>query len=682
MPVFSTACPRNCYSTCSFKVVVENEKIINIQPNNANKATPEGICLKGLSYIERANSVQRILFPLKKNENGKFERISWKEAFDIIAFKLKFYKQNFGSHSILFYSASGMSGMLNDISSNFWKLFGGVTRVHGNLCWPAGLEAVRLTLGENKHNVPWDLANSKLIIIWGKNPAETNIQQTIFINQAQENGAKLIVIDPRRTQSAERADYLLQIKPGTDAFLALTIANILIRKNLYDKNFVEKYVLGFEEFAKHVEKFTLEEAEKITDIPSKYIEIIAEFIAKIKPMTIVPGYGMQRYTNGGQSVRAILALSVLTGNIGKPGACFHYANLQSYIFDDLKEPLNYFPENKINEIFKRTISTANLGNEIVNAKNPEIKMLWCERGNPVTQNPNTNIVLKAVRNLDFRVVVEQFMTDTAKEADIILPAKNMFEQSDIIGSYWNPYIQLKQKVVEPAGEVKPETEIYWHLAKKLNFNEEDIKNYLIEPGDFAVENYLNKILEKFPEITLEKLKENPQLANNHEEIAFSNFVFPTLSGKIELFSQTAKSLWNISELPDYVETKENTNNSEYKFNLLSPNTKNRIHSQFGNLLMIKALEPEPYVTINPTDAILKNIKQNDFVRIFNSRGNIVLKAKLSFEIKTGCISVSNGWWNDEGGNVNFLSKGYETDIGYGSAFHDNMVDFEKHDTKI
>jgi anaerobic selenocysteine-containing dehydrogenase len=677
MPTISTACPLNCYSTCSFNVVVEDNKIVNIEPNPTNKATPEGICLKGLSYIERANSKDRILFPLKKNSEGEFVRISWDEAFATISEKLSYFKLKYGSQSVLFYAASGMSGLLNDLSLNFWKLYGGVTRTYGNLCWPAGLEAVRLTLGEAKHNAPWDLVNSKLIILWGKNPAETNIHQTVFINEAQKNGAKLIVIDPRRTQSSENADYLYQIKPGTDAYLALTIAKILIKKEWYDKTFVDKYVLGFEQFAESIERYTPEKAEKITDIPVEFIYKLAEFIGSSDKMTIIPGYGMQRYTNGGQTIRSILALSVLTGNIGKTGACFHYANLQSYIFDEIKEPLSYYPSNEENDISRHTISTTRLGIDIQKTENPKIKMLWCERGNPVTQNPNTNTVLKAIRSLDFRVVVDEFMTDTAKEADIILPSKNMFEQSDIIGSYWNPYIQLKQKVVEPAGEVKPETEIYWNLAKKLGFSDDSIKNNLLEPTDEAIDNYLKSKLTDFPEIDWEKLKNGPQLAKNHEEIAFADMNFNTPSGKIELFSEQAKAIWNISELPEYKATKENENNSKFPYYFLSPNTKNRIHSQFGNLNIIKVFDPEPFVTINPVDAEKEKVSNNDFVIIFNSRGYIKVKTKLSFEIKPGCISVSNGWSISQGAGINFLSAPRLTDLGYGAAFHDNMVDIEK-----
>ncbi len=435
MPVFSTACPRNCYSTCSFMAHVENGRLVNIDPHPGNRATPEGICIKGLSYVERAHSRDRILHPLKRDGDGTFRRISWQEALAGIAGRMTGLKEQYGPQSVLFYAGSGMSGLVNGFSSRFWELFGGATTMYGNLCWPAGLEAVRLTLGDNKHNAPWDIEHAKLIILWGKNPAETNIQQMIFIEKAQQQGAKLVVIDPRRTPSSERADLLIQPRPGTDAALALGLANLVISRGLTDQQFIRDHVAGYEAFRESIREFTPEKTAEITDVPVEFLEELAQDIGTVKPMTLAPGYGMQRFTNGGQTIRSLLALNVITGNIGKPGACFHYADLQSYVFDKVKEPMSYYPWIGAKPLFRRSISMAKLGDDMLGARDPELKMIWVERGNPVTQNPDTNTILKAFRKLDFRVVVDQFMTDTAREADIVLPAKNMFEQSDIIGSY-------------------------------------------------------------------------------------------------------------------------------------------------------------------------------------------------------------------------------------------------------
>jgi len=674
---FHTACPRNCYSTCSFKVSIEDHQIIEIHPQPLNHATPEGPCLKGLAYKERAHSKDRLLYPLRKTD-GKFIKISWEEALREISEKLQSFKTKYGSHSVLYYAASGMSGLLNGVSSDFWKLYGGTTSVYGNLCWPAGLEATRLTLGENKHNTPWDLEHAELIILWGKNPAESNIHQMLPIEKAQRKGAKLVVIDPRRTPSSERADLLVQPIPGTDGILALAIAKILIEKDWIAHEFIHAHVKGFDAFQESLNDLSLEQASKECGVRPDFIKKIASYISNAGAMTLVPGYGMQRYTNGGQTTRCLLALSIITGNIGRKGACFHYANLQSYVFDQVKEPVSYYPSDS-DTPFRRSIPTALLGEKMMEQKNPELKMAWVERGNPITQNPNSNKTIEAFRKLDFVVVVEQFMTDTAREADILLPAKNMFEQSDIIGSYWNPYVQLKQKVMEPAGEVKPETEIYYLLAQKMGFAKSDIEQYLPEPHDAAIEKYLNHYLNQYEELSLEKLKEGPILAPGLEEIAFADLKFKTPSGKIELYSKQAAEKWKVSPLPTYEVLEEGQKNGDSKFplNLMSPNTKNRIHSQFGNLECIKILDPVPVLIMSPKDARFRGILEDEEVKVWNERGTVMIKTRFDQSIRPGNVVMVNGYWNSEGGSPNLLSKGRETDMGHGTAFHDNRVEVTK-----
>lgn len=651
--------------------------MVNVAPEPANRATPEGICLKGISYVERANSPDRILYPQKRNTSGSFSRITWDEALDTIASKLKQFKSRYGAQSVLFYYASGMSGLLNEISSKFWRnVYGGATTVYGNLCWPAGLEATRLTMGENKHNVPWDLANAKLIVLWGKNSAESNIQEMVPLGQSLDAGGRLIVIDPRRTDSSQRAEMLIQPIPSTDAALALSVANLLIANSWIDNDFIAKHVLGFNEFKESVATCTPDWASGITGVPPEMIYKLAWAIGNIKPMTLIPGYGMQRYSNGGQTIRSILALSVLTGNIGKPGACWHYANLQSYVFDEVLEPMCYYPPELPDGVIRRSIPTARLGEAMLATTNPELKMVWVERGNPVTQNPDTNTVLKAFRQLDFRVVVEQFFTDTALEADIVLPAKNMFEQTDIIGSYWNPYVQLRPKVVEPAGEVKPETEIYYLLGLRLGFTAEQLDRLLIPMGDLAVEQYLNQKLSRFPGLTLDSLRNGPVLAPGLQEIAFADYRFATPSGKIELYSQQAHRLWDVNPLPTYDPVREFQERS-FPLYMMSPTSKNRIHSQFNNLKVIKMVSGKPVLYINPADAYERKICNGDRVRVFNQRGSVEIEVEVTQQVRPGCVSIPNGWWLAQGGAVNLLSAGRETDMGHGSAFHDNLVEVKR-----
>jgi anaerobic selenocysteine-containing dehydrogenase len=670
MEEFVTACPRNCYSTCTFRVQVEGNRIRRILPYPGNLATPEGPCIKGLSYIERTVSDERIIFPLKKKPDGSFKRISTAEALESIYLRLDGIRQEHGPHSVLWYRGSGMSGLTNEIGSEFWKAFGGATTTYGNLCWPAGLEAVRLMLGSVKHNVPWDLVNAKTIIIWGKNPAETNIQEIAFIADAREKGCRVIVIDPIRTPTADKAEILFSPVPGTDAALALAIAHVLVEEDLIDRQFIEKYVNGFDEFRESL-KITPAEAQEITGIPSENIIGLARIIGSGGPMTIVPGYGLQRHLNGGQTIRSILSLAIITGNIGKKGAGFNYANLQSYIYDDPREPLCYYPDKQKDAPFRRTISMARLGFDMLEAVNPGIKAIWVERGNPLLQSPDSFNVKKAFAKLEFRIVAEQFMTDTAAEADIILPAKDMFEQSDIIGSYWSPYVQYKPKILDPPGEVIPETELYYHLAKKFGMNID--RTRLPEPGNGNIEKWLSSRIKGFSELTLDDLKNGPVLAPGLQEIAWEEMQFETSSGKIELYSKEAFTKWGVSPLPEYIPVII----EKYPLAFITPNAASRIHSQFGNLQTIEGVVQEPAAAISPKEAADRGISTGQMIRIFNGNGSIISKARVSGRIPSGIVVLPNGIWLNEGGGGNALIGGRETDMGHGAAFHDNRVEVEK-----
>jgi anaerobic selenocysteine-containing dehydrogenase len=607
----------------------------------------------------------------------RLQRVSWDETLERIAEKLSQIKERWGPQSILYYAGSGTKGLLNSVGMNFWRLVGGCTTTYGDLCWPAGLEATRLTLGDNKHNAPWDLANARLIILWGKNPAETNIHQMPFIDRALENGATLVAIDPRRTESAERAELLVQPRPGSDGALALGIAHLLLKNDRIDHAFVERHVHGFAEFSRMAADFTPEKAAELTDVPVACIERLAGYLADIKPATICAGFGMQRYTNSGQTMRAMIALLAITGNIGSPGAGWQFANLQSAIFDSVPDPLAFYPPETPNGNVRISISAARLGQDVLSAREPELKMIWVERGNPVTQNPETRTVLKAFRAMEFRVVVDQFLTDTAREADVVLPAKTLFEQSDVIGAYWHSYIQLRQKVFEPPGEVKAENEVYRLLARRLGLPEEDVAEQIPGPSDAEVESWLERKLVPFPGLDLARLRAGPVLAPACQDIAFSDLVFPTPSGKIELLSQEAAQRWRVDPLPAYGPPQETFGSSSYPLFFLTPNTKNRIHSQFGNLKMIRAVSDRLSVAISPVDAAKRGISDGDLVRIFNARGKLQAAARIDFSLKPGCVSMTNGTWFSEGGTVNLCSFGRETDMGHGAAFHDDLVEVEK-----
>jgi anaerobic selenocysteine-containing dehydrogenase len=643
-------------------------------PYEGNLATPEGPCIKGLSYLEREFSDERIIYPLKKRDDGSFEKIDIYDALELIAGKLNHVRNTNGSHAVLFYKGSGMSGLSNDISSLFWRLYGGVTTTYGNLCWPAGLEAVRLTLGEVKHNAPWDLANADLIILWGKNPAETNVQELIHIDKALKKGARLVVIDPRRTPTADKADLLLRPHPGTDAALALAIAGYLVRHGHINSDFISKHVMGYDEFAKSL-TITPEEAYSVTGIPAEAIIKFAGMIASSARVTMVPGYGLQRHSNGGQTIRALLSIMVITGNIGKAGCGFNFANLQSYIFDSEKEPVTYYPDAVRDNPFRRNISMAKFADDISVLKDPEIKLAWIERGNPATQLPDSERVITALNAVDFKVVVEQFMTDTARLADIILPAKGLFEQPDVVGSYWNPYVQYKPAIIEYPGQVIPESEIYYRLSRLLKLCSDE-ENPIPSPGNDNFDRWLEGRIKEKGEVTLEHLKKGPYLPSCFAEVVFTDLNFPTPSGKIELISKQASAMWSVPELPTYMPLKTGTD-KQGMLHLLTPNTGSRIHSQFGNLKTIRSVVEPPMWELSPVDAEKLNLTDGNKIRISNGNGSVTGSVRITNRVKQGCIVFPNGVWAHEGGGVNALIPGRETDMGYGAAFHDSFVKVEK-----
>jgi anaerobic selenocysteine-containing dehydrogenase len=324
------------------------------------------------------------------------------------------------------------------------------------------------------------------------------------------------------------------------------------------------------------------------------------------------------------------------------------------------------------------VSTARLGRDMIAQQDPPLKFAWVERGNPLAQNPDTHAVRKAFRALDFRVVVEQFMTDTAREADIILPAKSMFEQTDVIGAYWHHYLQLRPQIMDLPGEVRPETEVFRALAERLGLAGPELDSAI--PGSGELDSWLNRQLAPL-KLTLADLKDGPVPAPASEDVAFADLAFATPSGKIELVSEEANTRWGIDRLPRAHLPRESSLRPDadphFPLQMMTPNTKNRIHSQFGNLAMIRQFDPGPEAQIHPEDAAARNIVHGDRVTIANRRGELTVTARIDAGIRRGCVAVTNGWWDDQDGLVNKLSAGRETDVAHGAAFHDNLVEVRR-----
>ncbi len=504
--VYRTVCPRNCFGTCGLLAHVRKGRIVKVTGDPLNKATSGNVCAKGLTYPQRVYAQDRLLNPLKRSGprgSGEFTEITWEEALSEISATLRRVRAESGPESVLYYAYSGASGLMDAVSLAFWRLFGGYTTTHGSLCWAAGLEATRLTYGRNIHSAPWDIRNAGTIVLWGKNPAYTNVHQMRFIYDALDAGARLVVIDPIRTASADRSHLHLQPRPGTDGALALALGRELIAMGAVDEDFVASHTVGYDDYRDLTENYTLEDAQERTGVPAAKIRQLAEMIAANRPLSLVCGYGLQRYDNGGQTVRAISLIPALLGDVGVSGGGWYYANLQSAIDGGLPLP------EKPGQV--RSVPVGRLATALNELSDPPLRVAWIQKANPVIANPNTNLLLRGLERLDLIVVVEQFMTDTARNADLVLPAATLFEQTDVNTGYWHSYIQIRDKIIDPPGSCRPEYQIFRDLAQGFAMPLEFF------PKDS--ERALNDLLAQVSRVTLDDLRKGPHLAPWDQEIA-------------------------------------------------------------------------------------------------------------------------------------------------------------------
>lgn len=665
----NSVCPKDCFGSCSLEVEVEKGRITKVRGNRNSPVNKGRICSKGNHYPNLLYSSERLLYPLQrvgKRGSGEFKRINWEQALDILYRKLRNFKEQYGPESVLYFNRFANLGVMKNCAYGFWYQFGGFTSTYGGLCDTAGQEAIILTYGEVKHNKISDLENSKLIILWGSNPAHTNVHLMHHLNQAVDKGAKLITIDIRENESGAKSSLYLNPRPGTDGCLALGIANQLIKNNIIDDYFIEQHTFGFTEFKELVQDYSLEKVSAITGVPIAKINRLINELKENPRYALICGIGIQRYTNGGQTTRAIALLPALTGSIGKKGCGFYFSDRQ---VPELNWPFSPPKPQRI----RHSIAVATLASKLDRQTDPPIKALWVEQANPMTSNPNTNLLALAMNQLDFIVVADLFLTDTARMADIILPAASMFEYYDLIIGYGHSYLQLQQKIIEPPGEAKHESEIYRLLAKKFDFN----LDYLPVNDLSTIEKIINS---SHLDMDIDKLKDTPYLYPGYQERAFSDHKFNTPTRKIEFISQRMKDKWGKDPLPAYREPAENRNSSpdifsKYPLSLITSHACDKMNSQFSNL---STLKEEPFVWINPQDAAKRGINENDRVQVYNHRGNITLKVFITSKVAPGIVHAYFGWWDGvHQANLNKLTGEYISDIGYGTAFHNCLVEIQR-----
>ncbi len=572
-----TACALNCPDICAYIVEVEDGRIARIRGDPNHPYTLGRCCPKGYAHILRAYSKDRLRYPLRKQKDGSFLRISWEAALDEIAEKMSEARESKGPNSVGIYSGSGNDGMAPRYASRFSNAFGcrvipGIVEI----CFEGAYEGARFNVGPFPPHELRDWANSKCIIIWGTNKFESSIHSKRYIQDAIDNGAKLIVIDPRKTPHAKMADIHTTIRPGTDGALALGVANEIISRGLYDKEFVEKHVHGFEKFEERAAAYDLKTVSEITWVDKRVIKDIAVTFAKHGPALIMTApAGMNHYTNGTWAARAVHSLLAICGYIGVAGGGFQYLSSDNSPYNSKAVTLDHLLDSSVEPVVPSGTYVPEY--ILINEESP-LGVLVIQAASPMTQWPNTNKTRLALEKIPFKVCIDLELTDTAQLCDIVLPATFIFEHDNLVHSELHRIVQFAPKLVKPEGEARDELDIWREIAERLGLGE-----YFRLSQEDAIRLALDS--EECAHITLEDLIDHPEgIRTTAPVIPFSNFEFRTPTGKIELYSTELESL-GFDPLPFHEEPAESPISTpevfeNYPLIMITGRLRERLHSQY------------------------------------------------------------------------------------------------------
>jgi anaerobic selenocysteine-containing dehydrogenase len=521
----------DCFDLCRFLVTVRDNRIMDIKGDPGHPLTRGVICSKGRALMHRHSHPDRLRYPMIRKKSG-FVRTTYVEVLDRVADTLTAIHAQWGPTGVLNYTSDGYGGVKSRIQSILFNCLGGDTRFSGSLCWGAGMAAQTFDFGDVRGHLPEDVLNSDLVIVWGRNPKATNLHFYTQLRQAEKNKTRIIVIDPIRSDTAKSIGTHVTVKPGTDGALALSMAHVIIQENLFDSEFVENHVLGFDLFRAYVQAFDPKTSARITGVLPDTIRKLAREYAGAKAPGIWMGYGMQRYANGGNAVRSIDALAAVCGHVGKPGTGANYAAQSLAPF--LTQPEK---NSKAHVTASRTFPAPMLGHFLQTVDNPPIAAAFVSGGNPLNQSPDLNAVVRGFQRITFKVVFDHFMTDTARHADLVLPAATVFEQADLFAtSMYSHVLNYSQKAVDPPETLMPETDFFLALAKHMGIDTLGFaspREYLDQCAAPLLES-----LRKDPDTDLDTLAGEYLRIPGHD-IPWADKRFATPSQKIEIFSRAA-----------------------------------------------------------------------------------------------------------------------------------------------
>ncbi len=669
-------------------VTVEEGRVTKVAGDPAHPPTHGALCTKVARYPERIYHPDRLLHPMRrvgKKGEGKFERISWDEALDEIASRLQAVAAK-GGERILPYNYAGTMGLVQGDSMSarvFHKL--GASLLGKTICASAGSTALKHTYGGGVGMHMEFFEEARLILLWGTNTITSNLHLWTKIQEAKRRGAKIIAIDPYRTQTADKCDQHIAILPGTDAALALGMMHVLLREGLLDREYIDHYTVGFAELAEQAGKYTPDHVAKLCGIEAGVVESLALLYGRLavlekQPVAIRLNYGMQRGHGGGQGVRAVACLPALVGawrhragGLLLSSSGYFPVDMAALQRPDLLPDPAHPP---------RTINMSTIGNALLHTGDahfgPPIEALVVYNSNPVAVAPESGKVAAGFAREDlFTVVLEHFVTDTCDYADIILPATMQVEHVDIHKSYGHTWFVGNQPAVSPMGECLPNAEIFRRLAKRLGFTDACFGDTDEQIADQAIQT--SSPLAKGISWTL--LKEKGWARLNLPDAPFATGGFLTADGKCHFYSEALEGT-DLSPVPAFVPPYESVQSNpmlaqKYPLAMISPPSRNFMNTTFANIESLLPKEGEPVVEIHPVDAERRTIRHGDQVLVQNDRGSLQLTAVVTNRIREGVVSIPSVWWKKkakDGKNANELTSQLLTDMGEAPVFYDCLVE--------
>ncbi|HEX9301814.1 MAG TPA: molybdopterin oxidoreductase family protein [Casimicrobiaceae bacterium] len=678
--VVRAACPHDCPDTCAMLVTVKGGRAVELRGAPDHPPTGGALCTKVAHYLERTYSDQRVLYPMRRVGNkgeGRFERIAWDDALDVIAEKFgAIAASKDGPEAIVPYSYAGTMGLLQYGSMDrrfFHRL--GASLLDRTICATAGKAGWAAVIGASVGTDVEQFENSRLILIWGSNPIVSNLHFWTRAQEAKRRGAKLIAIDPYRSATAEKCHEHLALMPGTDAALAFGMMQVLITENLVDRDYIDRHTLGYDALAARAADYPPERVAAICGLTVDQIISLARDYGTIKPAAIRLNYGMQRHAGGGNAVRAVACLPALVGSWRDPAGGALLSSSGTFPVDvaalECPDLIRGTP---------RTINMSAIGDALQDARDPPIRAIYVYNSNPVAVAPDSAKVAAGFAREDlFCVVHEIFQTDTADYADILLPATTQLEQTDIHISYGHLYALANNAAIAPLGEAKPNTEVFRLLAARMGFDEPCFRD---SDDDLARQAYKSTDPRAAGlDWDVLKTKGFQRLSVPTAYAPFAHGNFPTPSGKCE-FHSAKSAAQGEDPLPAFVPPRESAASNpslarRYPLAFLSPPARNFLNSSFANLPRFTATEKTPKLDIHPADAASRDIIDDALVRIYNDRGSFTARARVTDRARPGVVVAPSIWWkklSGDGANANAVTSQALTDLGRAATFYDCLVE--------